>query len=170
MGGRQGDGLRRKYLSLGTGELTAAAVFGAVAAASVGPRLDGTARAALWSAVVPLLLVLLQGGAYWLLARRWVLGPRTMPVRLAAVYRAFSVANLVVLAAGLAGIGLWWPDTWPAAGTVMVVWVFGLIEYLNYFVVRLSYPLGRWRAGVRRWRTPRLVVDVRAAVHHPGEG
>jgi hypothetical protein len=67
------DTLRRKCLSLGAGELVAAVIFGFVAFASVTPRLrTGDERAALWSALIPLLRILIQGGIYWLLARRWV--------------------------------------------------------------------------------------------------
>lgn len=60
MVGEQGDALRRKYLSLGTGELVAAVVFAMVAVTVVGPRLGRPAEAALWSALAPLLLVLVQ--------------------------------------------------------------------------------------------------------------
>ena len=41
--------------------------------------------------------------------------------------------------------------------------VFGLIEYLNYFHVRLSYPWSTWASQVGRWSTPRLVRDLRRA-------
>gem|GEM_PF-4242844 len=44
-------------------------------------------------------------------------------------------------------------------------WTFGLIEYLNYFVVRLSYPPTRWFAEVGRRRTPQLRKDLNAAAH-----
>ena len=65
--------LRRRYLSLGLGELAAAGVFAAVAVSVVMPRLEGPHdSAALWSALAPLLVVLVQAGVYWLLARGWV--------------------------------------------------------------------------------------------------
>jgi len=62
--------LRSTYLRLGLGELAAAAVFTYLAAVGVCPRLDGgEARAALWSALAPLVFVLVHAGIYWLLAR-----------------------------------------------------------------------------------------------------
>ena len=153
--------LRRQYLSLGTGELAAATLFAAVAALGVVPLIDGDrARAALWAALVPLLAVLVQAGAYWLLARRWV-GLGSMPPRLAALYRVLRVADVVLLALGLAGVAIWLPATPGAALMVIGVWLFGVVEYLNYFVVRLSYPIGRWATAVREWRTPRLAQDLR---------
>ena len=81
--------LRRTYLSLGVGELASAGVF-TLAAPSVGNHLSGPGRWALWAAVVPLVVVLLQGGCYWLAARSWV-GVSPMPPRLVSTY--FGVAE-----------------------------------------------------------------------------
>lgn len=159
--------LRRKYLSLGVGELAAVVAFAGAAVWFVGPRLSGpTDVAALWSALTPLLVVLVQAGVYWLAARSWVeLEP--MPAASAAVFRVFRVADVVLLAAGLLGVIVWWPESvWTALG-MLAVWAFGVIEYVNYFVVRLSYPLGRWFTVVGQWRTPRLMQDVLAGARRP---
>lgn len=43
---------------------------------------------------------------------------------------------------------------------VVGVWVFGVLEYVNYFVVRLSYPIHRWLTTVGQWHTPQLVQDL----------
>ena len=102
--------LRRRYLSLGLGELAAAGVFAAVAVGVVVPRLEGPKdSAALWSALAPLLVVLVQAGVYWLLARGWV-EQAPMPARLATLYRVFRVLDIVVLAVGLLGVLIWLPD------------------------------------------------------------
>jgi hypothetical protein len=155
--------LRRRYISLGTGELAAGAVFAAVAVTTVIPRLDDHEdQAALWSALIPLLVVLVQAGAYWLLARGWV-ERRPMPAALAALYRAFRVADAVLLVVGLVGVLVWLPGRPGAAVAVLATWLFAVVEYLNYFVVRLAYPVGRWLSTVGQWRTPRLVQDVRSA-------
>ena len=107
MNERQRIRARRQYLSLGLGELVAAAVFAVCAAVAVAPRMaSSTAIAALWSALLPLLLVL-----------------------------------------------------------VLAVWAFGVVEYLNYFAVRLAYPASEWLAKVRQQRLPRLVKDLRLAAH-----
>jgi hypothetical protein len=64
-------GLRGRYLSLGFGELFAAVVFIGVAFVSVLPLLERPSDAlAFWSALIPLLVILVQAGVYWLLARR----------------------------------------------------------------------------------------------------
>lgn len=156
------DELRRTYLSLGSGELVAAAVFAGVASTVVVPRLGEPGdRLALWSALIPLVLVLVQAGVYWLAARSWV-GRTTMPTRLASVYSAFRVLDPVLLAAGLVGMLVWLPSAPWAVVLVLGVWAFGVVEYVNYFVVRLAYPLGETRKITER-RTPRLVADLRTA-------
>ena len=104
---------RRKYLSLGVGELAAAAVFAAVLPRLVGPE----DRWAVWFALIPLLVVLLQAGGYWLLARAWV-ARRPMPASLATVYRAFRWADAMLLTGGLVGVLLWLPrmdDRWSSS-------------------------------------------------------
>jgi hypothetical protein len=155
--------LRRTYLSLGLGELTAVVVFVVVQPVVAG-RLDDDGGRALWWAMAPLLIVLLQGAAYWLAARSWlpVAGGRGMPRGFARVYRAFRVLDLVLLAGGLVGLLM----AGPGAGALvlcLLVWAFGALEYVNYFVVRLSYPLTRWFAMVGRRRTPALVRHLARA-------
>jgi hypothetical protein len=151
--------LRGRYLSLGFGELFAAVVFIGVAFVSVLPLLERPSDAlAFWSALIPLLVILVQAGVYWLLARRWV-KQGTMPRGLASVYRGFRVLDAVLLLAGLVGI----PAHPFAAIGIPFVWLLGVIEYVNYFVVRLAYPPSEWFQRIAEWRTPRLMQDVRAA-------
>ncbi|MEH0350630.1 hypothetical protein [Rhodococcus qingshengii] len=155
--------LRRRYLSLGLGELAAAGVFAAVAVSVVMPRLEGPKdSAALWSALAPMLVVLVQAGVYWLLARGWV-EQAPMPARLAALYRVFRVLDVLLLAIALLGVVIWLPDHSGAAVGVVAVWAFGVAEYANYFVARLAYPLQRWPFEVGKLRRPQLVHDLHSA-------
>ncbi|MFE0591051.1 hypothetical protein [Micromonospora echinospora] len=163
MSAERRQALRGKYLKLGTGELAAAASFAVVAIALVMPRLAGPDdSSALWSALVPLLAVLVQAGIYWLAARSWV-ERAPMPAPFAAAYRVFRIADAVLLGVGLVGILVWWPEGIGTALLVVAVWLFAVVEYLNYFAVRLAYPLDRWFIRVGRWRTPRLVQDLRTS-------
>ena len=152
--------LRRRYLSLGLGELAAAIAFAVIAVTTVGPRLsDQRSVVALWCALAPLLLVLVQAGVYWLAARSWV-GEGAMPGPLATAYRVFRLVDVGSLAAGLVGVVWFWPAGPGAATLVAGVWFFGVVEYVNYFVVRLAYPATRWLRDVTSWRTPTLVRDL----------
>ena len=155
--------LRGRYLSLGLGELFAALVFVWVAFVSMLPLLEQPTDAlAFWSALAPLLVILVQAGIYWLAARRWV-KQGTMPPGLAATYRGFRVLDAVLLLAGLVGIIVWFPAHPFAAIGIPFVWLLGVTEYVNYFVVRLAYPPSVWFKRIGEWRTPRLMQDVRAA-------
>lgn len=154
--------LRSRYLNLGVGELAAVVVFFLIAAHPATRSLGPAVGIALWCALGPLLFLLVQGGLYWLSARSWV-GRGTMPPWLARTYRVLRVANPLLLAAGLAGIAANWPDHLLVALVVLVIWAFGVGQYLNYYVVRLAYPIPEWFWLVRHRRAPRLVKDLRGA-------
>lgn len=160
MGDPRRDRLRRTYLSLGAGELVAASVFALMAHFSVAPRLNGPDTLALWSALVPLIVVLVQGGAYWVLARSWVGGAERAPEGVRTAYRLFRVVDPVLLGAGALGLLVWWPSGIGAAALCGLIWLFGVAEYVNYFVMRLAYPPSRWFSLVGQRRTPQLVRDV----------
>ena len=49
----------------------------------------------------------------------------------------------------------------------MIIWLFGVVEFINYFVMRLAYPVRRWFAEVGERRTPRLMLDVRSSQGRP---
>lgn len=155
--------LRRRYLSLGIGELAAVVVLAFAALTVVVPRLGSDqAVASFLVAMVPLVLVLCQAGAYWLLARTWV-EVRTMPTSLARVYRALQILDVVVLFAAGVYIALDLSSTRWAGTIAVLVWLFAVVEFTNYYVVRLSYTWAKWFTTVGQWRTPRLVRDIRAA-------
>lgn len=159
MGTSRRQALRRRYLSLGSGELAAAAVFLTIALAMGVPRLDKDSRLAMWFALVPLLLVLVQAGIYWLLARSWV-EHHPMPPSIRRTYRSFRVVNVAVLLGGLCGLITFLPDGLASSFGFIAIWMFGVVEYVNYFVIRLAYPPRLWLSTVGQLRTPRLVQDL----------
>jgi hypothetical protein len=70
-----------------------------------------------------------------------------------------------LLALGLVGIVLWWPAGLLASVAVLAVWLFGVIEFANYFVVRLASSPTQWLAQVGRRRTPQLMKDLALPRH-----
>ncbi|MEO8829180.1 hypothetical protein [Lapillicoccus sp.] len=159
------EGLRRKFLSLGLGELAAAVVFVYIALWVVGPKVrDERSMLTFMVALAPLLLILCQAGAYWLLARSWV-KVGSMPRPLALLYRVFRVLNVVVILAAGLYIVLNLPDAPVMAVLTVVVWLFAVVEFVNYYVLRLSYPINKWFHQVGRWRTPQLIRDIHASEH-----
>ncbi len=154
------EALRRKLVGLGIGELAAASAFVLVAARAVAERGAGPA---MWLALAPLVLILAQAGAYWLIRSRSLGAPLPRPV--AATYSFFRFINVVALIVCLCGAMWWWPSDPVVATLAAAAWLFGLVEYLNYFVVRLSYPRNGWFAEVGRRRAPQLLKDLNAASH-----
>ncbi len=74
------------------------------------PRMeDSPFDLALWAARTPLLVILVQAGARRLLARTWV-ALRPMRATTACLHRAFRSGDTFLLAAGLVGVLVWWPD------------------------------------------------------------
>ena len=155
--------LRRKFLSLGLGELATVVAFIYIALWVVGPKVrDERTMVTFMVALAPLLLVLSQAGAYWLLARTWV-KVRPMPHPLGVLYRLFRVLNVLVIVAAGFYIGFNLPKATGMAVLSIVVWLFAVIEAINYYVVRLSYPISQWFRRVGDRRTPHLVRDIQAS-------
>lgn len=155
--------LRRKFLSLGLGELAAVVAFAYIAFWVLGPKVhDERTMVTFMVALVPLLLVLSQAGAYWLLARAWV-KVRSMPHPLAVLYRRFLVLNVLVIVAAGFYIGFNLPDPPAMAVLSIAVWLFAVLEFVNYYLVRLSYPMSQWFHQVGHWRTPYLIRDIQAS-------
>lgn len=146
------------------GELLSTAVFAGAATFVVG--LLAPSNVGVWIALAPLLLILVQGGMFWLVAVRWV-GGGVMPRPLVQLYRLFRIVDPLLLVAAAVGAVWWRPE--PIGWVLMAagIWLFAVIEYLNYFVVRLSYPVRSWWSTVTQWRTPRLVMDVQQGLGSP---
>jgi len=156
---RRRTSVNLRLVNLGVGELVAAAVFALLAAPAV--IRAGLPAAPVWSALAPLVVVLVQAGVYWLVRSR----TNRLPTPMAATYRVLRVVDVGLLAFGLAGIVLWWPAEPMASAAVLAVWLFGVVEFANYFVVRLAYPPTQWLAQVGRRRTPRLMKDLDLSRH-----
>lgn len=157
------EALRRTYLSLGLGELASALVFTGLA---LSVRLPDADRRPLAIAVAPLVFVLVQAGCYWLAARSWV-GVDAMPRPLAVAYRGCAVINPLLLLIALGGVVRWLPDGAVSRAIVLGAWIFGAVEHVNYYVVRLAYPARQWARLVRQRRTPQLRRDLAAARLNP---
>ena len=150
--------LRRRLLNLGSGELAAALVFAWLSVFA--GRDDSPGRIGLPLATIGLVVVLIEGGCFWLLARRWVPGGR-MPRTAARTYLMLRWATPLILVLSAVGLALRWPSLAQVRVLGVIAVAFGVIEYVNYFVLRVSYPVATWWRDVRRLRRPRLIRDVR---------
>lgn len=146
--------LARRFLSLTTGEAASVLVFAALylhfqqrAGTPFGPGV-----------LYPFLLLeflLLQGSAYWL--NRWLRlrsGVLTSAPGLLLVFRLLHLLNVLLLLA----LPLWvWFDPARLPWSV-VLGVFALVEFINYFHWRLAYPVPEFLQRLTRWRFPISVL------------
>ena len=132
--------IKQKLYNLASGELVALAVFWLnfflFKKYLVRPQ-------ALISIVYPLLLVsliLLQGSLYW-----WILIKRLSKHNFAIkqtgpIYGLLRQVDLILLALGIPLILIKF-SSWPVTLIAIVLWLFALIEWINYFHLQLSYSL-----------------------------
>jgi hypothetical protein len=100
-------------------------------------------------------LLLAEGGAYWWVKVRQLRARARCPAG-TALFRALRRANIALLLAGGAVVAAAlvadapWTRVWPGLG----LWLFALLEHVNYFHVQLSHQT---RADLARLvRTRRL--------------
>jgi hypothetical protein len=157
--------LRRRLRSLALGELAAALVFAWLA---VGQRPGGSATRV---GIALLVFLLVQGSAWWwyrlILLGRGRRGSR-FPTGLQFATLFLDRFNLAVLATAAPVVvlvaGGWW-DLFLGSAFLL----FAVLEYVNYFRVRLSY--GRLGFNIREFRrTPLRISAIRKVMLRGGSG
>ena len=106
-------------------------------------------RLADWNSLVTILyslslltFILLQGSIYWAILIRRLSKPQFGSGSVPKLYGGFRILDLILLISGFPFI-VW--NTQSILGTILA---FALIEWVNYFLVRLSYslnPLVLWK-------------------------
>ena len=132
--------IKQKLYSLASGELVALAVF----------WLNFflfkkwlTTPQALISIAYPLLLVsliLLQGSLYWWILIKRLRKPNFAIKQTGRIYGLLRQIDLILLALGIPVILIKF-SSWPVSLIAIAIWLFALIEWVNYFHWQLSYSL-----------------------------
>lgn len=132
--------IKRKLYSLACGELVALAVFWfnffLFKKYLVRPQ-------ALIAIVYPLLLVsliLLQGSLYWWILIKRLSKPNFAIKQTGPIYGLLRQVDLILLALGMPIILIEF-SSWPVSLIAIAIWLFALIEWINYFHWQLSYSL-----------------------------
>ena len=123
--------LKNQFLNLAAGELAAVVVFVFVS------RLLNFGAAA-WAAFSCLIFILLQGSMYWLYRYLLIRKKREVHPNVIRILSIARMLNLVLLAA----IGLTVPFVRNSTRDLIiaaVIFLFGVVEYINYYWYRLSY-------------------------------
>ncbi|MCY7063347.1 hypothetical protein [Streptococcus oralis] len=94
-----------------------------------------------------LTFILLQGSIYWAILIRRLSIPQFGNVNVPKIYGVLRILDLVLLISGFPFI-VWNTQSIQVAVLATLIQLFALIEWLNYYFVRLSYslnPLVLWK-------------------------
>lgn len=94
-----------------------------------------------------LTFILLQGSIYWAILIRRLSNPQFGSGNVRKIYSCFRILDLVLLISGFAFI-FWNTQSFQVAIIATLIQLFALIEWVNYFLLRLSYslnPLVLWK-------------------------
>ena len=98
-----------------------------------------------------LTFILLQGSIFWAILIRRLSNPQFGRVIVSSVYGGLRILDLVLLISGFPFI-VWNTQSVQVAVLATLIEFFAFIEWLNYYIVRLSYtlnPLVLWKRIVK---------------------
>ena len=94
-----------------------------------------------------LTFILLQGSTYWAILIRRLSNPQFGNGNIPKIYGVLRILDLVLLISGFPFI-VWYSQSVRVAIIATLIQLFALIEWVNYFLLRLSYslnPLVLWK-------------------------
>ena len=107
-----------------------------------------------WSSLVTILyplslltFILLQGSIYWAILIRRLSKPQFGSGNVPKIYGGLRILDLVLLISGFPFI-VWNTQSFQVAILATLIQLFALIEWINYYLIRLSYslnPLVLWK-------------------------
>ena len=111
-------------------------------------------RLADWNSLVTILyplslltFILLQGSIYWAILIRRLSKPQFGNGNVPKIYGGFRILDLLLLISGFPFI-VWNTQSFQVAILATLIQLFALIEWVNYYLLRLSYslnPLVLWK-------------------------
>ena len=136
----QKEKVRKELMSLCLGELTAVLSFWFCFFLLKNRLGDWNG---LFSILYPLSLltfILLQGSIYWAILIRRLSNPQFGSGSVPKLYGGFRILDLALLISGFPFI-VWNTQSFQVTILATLIQVFALIEWINYFLLRLSYSL-----------------------------
>ena len=94
-----------------------------------------------------LTFILLQGSIYWAILIRRLSKPQFGSGTVPKIYGCFRILDLILLISGFPVI-VWNTQSFQVATIATLIQLFALIEWINYYLIRLSYslnPLVLWK-------------------------
>ena len=132
--------IKQKLYSLASGELVALAVFWLNFLLFKKYLVTPQALIAIAYPLLLVSLILLQGSLYWWILIKRLSKPNFAIKQTGPIYGLLRQVDLILLVFGIPLI-LIKISSWPVTLIAIVLWLFALIEWINYFHWQLSYSL-----------------------------
>lgn len=132
--------VRKELMSLCLGELTAVLSFWLCFFLLKNRLGDWKSLVTILYPLSLLTFILLQGSIYWAILIRRLSNPKFGSGSVPKIYVGFRILDLVLLISGFPFI-VWNTQSFQVAIIATLIQLFALIEWVNYFLLRLSYNL-----------------------------
>ena len=160
----QKEKVRRELVSLCFGELTAVLSFWFCFFLLKNRLGDVNSLVTILYPLSLLTFILLQGSIYWAILIRRLSKPQFGSGNIPKIYGVLRILDLILLILGFPFI-VWNTQSVQVAILVTLIQLFALIEWVNYFLLRLSYslnPLVLWkRITKRKLEKSRIAKELR---------
>ena len=143
----QKENVRKELVSLCLGEFTAVLSFWFCFFLLKNRLSDWSSLATILYPLSLLTFILLQGSIYWAILIRRLSKPQFGSGSVPKLYGGFRILDLILLISGFPFI-VWYSQSVRVAIIATLIQLFALIEWVNYFLLRLSYslnPLVLWK-------------------------
>lgn len=143
----QKEKVKKELVSLCLGELAAALSFWLCFFLLKNRLGDWNGLATILYPLSLLTFILLQGSIYWAILIRRLSKPHFGSGSVPKLYGYFRILDLVLLISGFPFI-VWNTQSFQVAIIATLIQLFALIEWINYYLIRLSYslnPLVLWK-------------------------
>ena len=143
----QKEKVRKELVSLCLGELTAVLSFWFCFFLLKNRLGDVNSLVTILYPLSLLTFILLQGSIYWAILVRRLSNPEFGNENVPKIYGGLRILDLILIISGFPFI-VWNTQSFQVAILAMLIQLFALIEWINYFLVRLSYslnPLVLWK-------------------------
>ncbi|WP_061598363.1 hypothetical protein [Streptococcus oralis] len=148
----QKEKVRKVLVSLCLGELTAVLSFWFCFFLLKNRLSDWNGLISILYPLSLLTFILLQGSIYWAILMRRLSNPQFGSGSVPKLYGGFRILDLVLLISGFPFI-VWNTQSVQVTIIATLIQLFALIEWVNYFLLRLSYslnPLVLWKRITKR--------------------
>ncbi len=132
--------IKQKLYSLASGELVVLAVFWLNFLLFKKYLVTPQALIAITYPLLLVSLILLQSSLYWWILIKRLSKPNFAIKQTGPIYGLLRQVDLILLALGIPIILIEF-SSWPVTLVAITIWLFALIEWINYFHWQLSYSL-----------------------------